>query len=48
MAIQPPKAFPVVADKITYPKTILWTHAPGSVEREFTLAEFAAAIRDVQ
>jgi hypothetical protein len=41
------ESFPIVADKITYPKTILWTHTPGSVEREFTLAEFSTAIRAV-
>jgi len=44
----PQESFPVVADKITYPKSILWTHTPESIEREFTLAEFTAAIRAVK
>ncbi len=42
------ESLPVVADKITYPKTILWDHAPKTIDREFTLAEFILAIKAVR
>ena len=42
------EAFPVIGDNLTYPKTILWSHTPGTVEREFTVAEFALAVRAVK
>ncbi|HEV7403650.1 MAG TPA: hypothetical protein VGO11_12010 [Chthoniobacteraceae bacterium] len=42
------EAFPVMADKIVYPKTTLWGHVPDTVEREYTVAEFSAAVRAIK
>ena len=42
------ESFPVVADRIVYPKTVLWNHTTGSVERVFSLAEFNTAIKAVR
>ncbi len=38
------ESFPVIDGKIPYPKMVRYGDSPVSIEREFTLAEFKAAI----
>jgi hypothetical protein len=38
------EAFPLIGDKIVYPKTVLWGKKLGTVDRSYTVREFKEAI----
>ena len=42
------EAFPVVDGKISYPKTIAWTHTSGAEARQFAVTEFAESIKAIK